>query len=161
MRLRRLGARRLFLGVLAGVLAGYTVLSWNLAWQTPSGQIGPGFFPRLIGVAALVLCLVAIWRHESGDSPRARDGEAATSDTSPAHPYLLAGVVGACGGFFVLMAMAGALVGGVVFLSCALMLLNPGREQVVVNAALGVGLPLALYLLFDGILHAPLPAGIF
>ncbi|MEQ7005322.1 tripartite tricarboxylate transporter TctB family protein [Actinopolymorpha sp. B17G11] len=156
MRLRRLGARGMFLGVLAGVLAGYSVLSWDMAWRMPSGQIGPGFFPRLIGVAALVLCLVALWRHDPGD------GADTGADTgTPTHPPLLAGAVCACVGFFVLLAVAGALVGGVVFLSGALMLLNPGRRRLVGNAALGVGLPVTLYVLFERVLDAQLPSGIF
>lgn len=146
--------RAVFLGVLACVLAGYSALAWGMAWRMPSGQIGPGFFPRLIGVAALVLCLVALGRTLRGPVD-------SSDDTAPAHPYTLVAVVSACVGFFVLLVVAGALVAGVVFLSGVLMVLNPGRRRLPVNAVVGIGLPLVLYVLFAVVLDAQLPAGIF
>jgi putative tricarboxylic transport membrane protein len=153
MSVRTLPTRAVFLSVLACVLAGYTVLAWGLAWRMPSGQIGPGFFPRLIGAAALVGCLVAL-----GQTLRA---PVESADASPAHSYTLVAVVSACVGFFVLLVVAGALVAGVVFLSGVLMVLNPGRQRLLVNAAVGVGLPVVLYVLFAMVLDAQLPAGIF
>ena len=47
-------------GFLGGVLlaaAGYTWLAFaELAWLSYAGRLGPGFFPRIIGVSLVALC---------------------------------------------------------------------------------------------------------
>jgi hypothetical protein len=52
----------------------------------------------------------------------------------------------------------GAVVAGTLFLLGCLWLLN--REHPVVNAVLGIGISVGLYLLFETLLNAGLPAGV-
>ena len=52
---RRPTGRSLFLAVLLVVLAVYTEMAFELEWRTAAGRIGPGFFPRIIGILSLIL----------------------------------------------------------------------------------------------------------
>jgi putative tricarboxylic transport membrane protein len=52
----------------------------------------------------------------------------------------------------------GAIVSSAVFLLAMLFLLN--RRHVLLNVAVALGLPLALYLLFQTLLNAGLPEGV-
>ncbi|WP_020573202.1 tripartite tricarboxylate transporter TctB family protein [Actinopolymorpha alba] len=142
-------SRPLFFGVVALVLALYTGLAFGMAWRTPSGGIGPGFFPRIIGVVAFVVCLVALVRGGSGSTEGA---------DSVRHPKAFALVAVGLVGFFVLLTTLGALVAASAFLVGTLTLFN--RRSVVPNIALGIGIPLALYALFDLLLNAKLPTGL-
>jgi len=146
-------SRLVFLGVLTLVLAGYTVLAMRMEWRTPAGQIGPGFFPRIIGLLALALCVVAL--------VRGRRAPAATGDEpgSESHPRTLVTAVLASVGFFVLLLPLGAVPAAVAFLGGMLFFLDRLRWKV--NVAVAVGLPVALYLLFEVLLESNLPRGVF
>ena len=54
--------RTVFFALLVVVLAGYLQMALGMEWRTAAGRIGPGFFPRVIGVLGLVLALVALVR---------------------------------------------------------------------------------------------------
>jgi hypothetical protein len=145
-------ARTAFLGVLALVLAGYVVMALRMEFRTASGRIGAGFFPQVIGVSALALCLHALL----GKPSRAHHDH---SHTGPAHTGTLTIAVLAAVGFFLLLRPLGAFLAASAYLLSMLALLN--RRRVVSNVVVGVGLPLGLYLLFDAVLGASLPSGPF
>ncbi len=140
--------RTIFLGVLGLALAGYAAMAAQMATRLPSGQLGPGFFPQFIGVAAVALCVVAL----------VRGIRRSEQDDSVAHPNTTALAIVASVGFFTLLLVLGAVPAAVAFLLAMLTLLN--RQHLVVNLVVAVALPVALYLLFEVLLHAELPHGV-
>src|SRR5687768_11807278 len=52
--------RLVFLASLTALAAAYTLMAFQMEWRIQNGQIGPGFFPRFVGVGTVVGCLVAI-----------------------------------------------------------------------------------------------------
>jgi putative tricarboxylic transport membrane protein len=156
----RVGVRTVFFGLLVVVLAGYLQLALGMEWRTAAGRIGPGFFPRVIGVLGLVLALVALVRslraepEADGDLPREESGEADLGR----HPATLAIVVAASVAFAATFVLLGAVIAGAAFLFGCLWLLN--RPRPALNTALSLGIAIGLYLLFETLLDAGLPAGI-
>ncbi len=51
-----------FLGVLLLVFAVYTEMAMGMEWRTQAGRIGPGFFPRILGCAAIAVTIIAAVR---------------------------------------------------------------------------------------------------
>lgn len=150
------GARAVFFGILLVVFAVYVQLALGMEWRTAAGRIGPGFFPRIIGGAGVVLTLVALVR-----SVRRAEAEPETGTDGPdlgRHPRTMAIVVAASAALAAVFTVLGAVVAGALFLLGCLWLLN--REHPVLNAVLGVGLAVGLYLLFQTLLNAGLPAGV-
>jgi putative tricarboxylic transport membrane protein len=150
------GPQALVFGILLVVLAGYFQLALGMEWRTPAGRIGPGFFPRIIGGIGVVLTLVALVR-----SLRRVEPESEIDTDGPdlgRHPRTTAIVVGAGAALAAAFTVLGALVAGALFLLGCLWLLN--REHPVQNAVLGIGLSVGLYLLFQTLLNAGLPAGV-
>jgi hypothetical protein len=152
------GPSALFFGILLVVFAGYFQLALGMEWRTAAGRIGPGFFPRIIGGIGVVLTLVAL----VGSLRRADPATGAEADAGAAglgrHPWTMVIVVGASAALAAAYTVLGAIVAGALFLLGCLWLLN--REHPVLNAALGVGLATGLYLLFETLLNAGLPAGV-
>ena len=120
----------------------------NLNFLSSTGRLGPGFFPRIIGVALIVACVaeLAIARFRPGERP-------------PASDY--AGTVVLVGGLTALFVLAMMVVGGyaamIAFMLATLMILNRGRP--VQNLAIALILPTAVYLLFNVWLNAAVPRG--
>ena len=144
----------MFFGILLVVLAGYFQLALGMEWRTAAGRIGPGFFPRIIGGIGVVLTLVALVRS-------VRRVEVEPEIDGPdlgRHPRTMAIVVLASAALAAVFQVLGALVAGALFLLGCLWLLN--REHPVLNAVLGIGLSVGLYLLFQTLLNAGLPAGV-
>ena len=153
----RIGARTVFLGVLLVVLACYFQLALGMEWRTAAGRIGPGFFPRIIGGIGIVLTLVALvgsLRHDPGREPDS-DGEAADLGR---HPRTMVLLIAAGAVLVACYTVLGAVIAGALFLLGCLWLLN--REHPVLNAVLGIGLSVGLYVLFQTLLNAGLPAGV-
>ena len=156
----RVGVRTVFFGLLVVVLAGYLQLALGMEWRTAAGRIGPGFFPRVIGVLGLVLALVAMVRslraepEADGDLPGEESGEADLGR----HPATLAIVVAASVAFAATFVLLGAVIAGAAFLFGCLWLLN--RPRPALNTALSLGIAIGLYLLFETLLDAGLPAGV-
>jgi putative tricarboxylic transport membrane protein len=146
--------RAVFFGILLVVFAVYFQLALGMEWRTAAGRIGPGFFPRIIGGAGFVLALVAL----VSSLRRADLPDEADTDDLGRHPWTLAIVVGASAALAAAYTVLGAIVAGALFLLGCLWLLN--REHPVLNAVLGVGLATGLYLLFQTLLNAGLPAGV-
>ncbi|GAA0897054.1 tripartite tricarboxylate transporter TctB family protein [Pseudonocardia zijingensis] len=144
------GAQEVFLGILLVVFAVYLQLALGMEWRTAAGRIGPGFFPRIVGGAGVVLTLAALVRSVRRGAPEA--------EADDRHPRTLAVVVAACAGLVAAFTVLGAVVAGALFLLGCLWLLD--RAHPVRNAVVGLGVPLGLYLLFDTVLNAGLPAGV-
>lgn len=140
-------ARTGFLLVLAVIMAMYTQLAMQMDWRTAAGRIGPGFFPRIVGFAAIVLCLVAAVRSVRSDK-----------EPLEGHGRELLLFVAASIGFLVLLVPLGAVLASSAFLMATLTLLDRGR--LVRNLAISLLLPLGLYLWFQLALNAGLPAGV-
>jgi putative tricarboxylic transport membrane protein len=141
-----------FLGVLAVVFAGYTALAMGLEWRT-AGRIGPGFFPRIIGILAVVLCCAATLRR-----PRAAGRDDGAERTPGRHPWTVVAAVGALAAFLFLLLPLGAFLASALFMAVVFRLL--GWRRVVAGLALSLLIPLALYVLFEVVLDAGLPQGV-
>lgn len=163
-RTRRVGARTVFFGLLLVVFACYLQLAWGMQWRTVAGRIGPGFFPRVIGVLGVALTLAALVASLRPEDPgRETDGsgvdeeEAGEADLGR-HPRTMAVVVAASAVLAAAFVPLGAVVACALFLFGCLWFLGGARP--VVNAAIGLGLAVGLYLLFETLLSAGLPAGV-
>jgi len=155
-------ARTVFLSVVLAVLAVYTRMGFELEWRTAAGRIGAGFFPRIIGGLGLVLTAVALVDSVRGQAtpsgpPVAADEEPDGPDEGR-HPVPLVLTVLAAAAFVATLTTLGAVVASALFLLGMLWMLN--RRHMVANVVLSIGLPVGLYLLFESLLNAGLPAGI-
>ncbi|MQA08370.1 MAG: hypothetical protein GEU98_07410 [Pseudonocardiaceae bacterium] len=139
-----------FLLVLLAVFGGYAQMAMELEWRTEAGRIGPGFFPRLIGLAGMVLCAAAVVRNVLRPD---------TEEAAPAsrHRGALLLVVAAQALVLFTLVPLGAVLTCVAFLFLVLELLD--RTRPLLNLAVSVLVPLGLYLLFNVALGAGLPQG--
>lgn len=133
------------------VCAGYySALAFaDLGYVSPTGRLGPGFFPRILGVSLVALCLYSLY----ADRTRAERDDA----VSP-HWRAAAAVAALSGAFVALLNVAGGLVSMVLFMAAALHLLNRGRH--LQNALIALLLPGAVYVLFTVWLKASMPRGV-
>lgn len=139
-------------GFLIAVLAGsvfYTHAAFTeLAFLGTTGRLGPGFFPRIVGVLLIATCLLGL-------APDIR--QVRVDDMRSAYwPSVLA-VAALSAGMIWLFTLVGGTLGMGLFLLAALSLLNRGR--IVQNLAVAVLLPLGVYFLFDVWLNASMPEG--
>lgn len=158
----------IFLAVVLLALALYTERAFALDWTTTAGRIGPGYFPRILGVSGLAVTALALVaaiaspRHTT--APTAADAEQDTGEQETGdadlgrHPTTLAIVVLAAAGLVLTLVSLGAIVAPALFLIATLAVINPGRW--ITNLAMALGLPVGLYLLFQTLLNAGLPSGI-
>ena len=153
--------KTVFLAVLLVVLAFYTEMAFELSWRTAAGRIGPGFFPRIVGITSLLITawalLSAVRDPDAEDEVVALEDEVGDADLGK-HPRMLTIMVLAMVGFAATLVWLGAIVSTAVFLVLMLTLLNRGRT--VLNVCIAIGLPLCMYLLFQSLLNAGLPEGI-
>jgi putative tricarboxylic transport membrane protein len=153
-----------FLGALALILLGYTVLAFDLEWRTQAGRIGPGFFPRIVGLLGLLLCTVSAvlsMRRPPDRVDEDRVDEAGADEGQPdlgRHPLVLVVVSAAAAASYLLFLTLGAVVTTVLFLLVTLAYLD--RENPWRVVAVSFAVPIGLYLLFQVGLNAGLPAGI-
>jgi putative tricarboxylic transport membrane protein len=121
----------------------------NLAFLSMTGRLGPGFFPRIIGVGLVLACIYALaldWRERvSGDA------------SSHYWPTVLA-IAGLSGLFVASLNILGGPLAMFVFLLLCLSLLNRGHP--VQNVLISAIFPAAVYLLFRVWLNASMPRGI-
>jgi hypothetical protein len=161
--LRRPTGRSLFLTVLLVILAIYTQMAFDLEWRTVAGRIGPGFFPRIIGLAALAITLWALAKSlrpgaVDDEDEVGGDEEAGEADLGK-HPIPLTLVVSAAVIFMLIFLLPlGMIVSSALFLAVTLFLLNRGRT--VQNVVITLAVPILVYLLFQTVLNAGLPDGI-
>jgi hypothetical protein len=153
--------KTVFLAALLVVLVFYTEMAFELDWRTTAGRIGPGFFPRIVGVTSLLITawslVAAIRDPDAEDEVVAMEDEVGDADFGK-HPKLLTIMVLAMVAFTATLVSLGAIVSTAVFLILMLTLLNRGRT--VLNVCIAVALPLGMYLLFQSLLNAGLPEGI-
>jgi putative tricarboxylic transport membrane protein len=118
----------------------------DLSFLSSTGRLGPGFFPRIIGLILIVACLLTL----AGDL-KGRRAEGGLSSF-----WRITLVVAALSGAFILLleVLGGPLV-MMVYMLATLSVLDPGRSMQ--NVAISVGFPLALFLLFDRWLNASMP----
>lgn len=138
-----------FLGGLLLLAAGYTWIAFaQLAWLSSAGRLGPGFFPRILGVALVVLCAWSLVA-ELRQGPRERIAE----------HWRVTVVLALLSALFVAaLDILGGLVSMVAYMAAALAYLNRRRHWQ--NALLAVLLPLGVYLLFRVWLNAAVPRGL-
>lgn len=139
-----------FLVALMAAAVFYSYIAFgDLNFMTRTGRLGPGFFPRIIGLATIVLCIWAIL-----DELRAEK----TEDDYLGYWRDAAVMIGMALGYAILLRVFGGYLATVVFLLVALTVLNQGRLRQ--NLLLAVLIPTGVYALFDQILNANMPPGL-
>jgi putative tricarboxylic transport membrane protein len=146
---RRVDGRIAWLAAIALVAAVYTWMAFGMEWETEAGRIGPGFFPRIIGGLTVALCVVAIVRC-------LREPRPAEAETG-GHGRLVAVAALGLVGYLFAFEYVGAALASIAFMLFLLSAINRGRT--VVNVAVAVLLPAALYVVFEVALNAGLPPG--
>jgi hypothetical protein len=131
-------------------LAGFysAVAFLDLSYLSSAGRLGPGFFPRIIGVGLVLLCLYSLY----ADRKRAE-----VDDPVSPHWRVAAVVALLSAAFVALLNVLGGFLSMVVFMAAALHFLNRGRA--LQNALIAVLLPVSVVLLFDVWLNASMPRG--
>jgi hypothetical protein len=120
----------------------------ELSFWSSAGRLGPGFFPRIIGLALIVACLLTL----AGDLKK-REGLGVSS-----YWRITLVVAGLSGAFILVLNVLGGPLAMVVYMLTTLSVLNRGR--MLQNIAVSVGLPVVLFLLFDVWLNASMPPGV-
>jgi hypothetical protein len=139
-----------FLGAILLLAGGYSYVAFaELSYLSSAGRLGPGFFPRLIGVGLTLLCAWSLY----ADCVRGRAAEALSSFWRT-----LAVIVALSAAFVVALDLIGGLLSMIAFLAAALAFLNRGRH--VQNTLLALLLPIGFYLLFKVWLNAAMPRGL-
>ena len=159
--------RLLFLGTLTVIAIGYTVIAFDMEWRIRNGQIGPGFFPRIVGVLTVTGLLAEIARVLLGRSGSSSSSSMADADEEAelgidgdgrTDAPVTAFMVGAMWLCYVLFEPLGALLASILFLALALSVVNRGRHRQ--NALVSILVPVGLYLLFEVLLDSGLPPGL-
>jgi hypothetical protein len=118
----------------------------DLGFLSSAGRLGPGFFPRFVGLLLIAACVLTL----AGDLKERR------ADAGLSSFWGITVVVAALSGAFVLLLeILGGPLATIVYMLATLAVLNPGRS--VQNVAISIGFPLALFLLFDRWLNASIP----
>lgn len=139
------------IALLAGaVFYSYTAFA-DLNFMTRTGRLGPGFFPRLLGVAAIIVTLWVILDELRRDRNTSEDVKGSWLD--------VAILIGLAVGYAVLIRLFGGFIATFLFLAITLTVLN--RGQFIRNMAVAVLVPGIVYLLFDHILNANMPPALF
>ena len=122
----------------------------DLSFMTRTGRLGPGFFPRVIGITAIV---VILWTFidELRASKISNDEEHYWGDVV----LLIALAVG----YAVLLRLLGGFIATIIFLCVTLFFLNPGQH--LKNLIVSILVPSGVYLLFDRVLNANMPPALF
>ncbi|PSK91838.1 tripartite tricarboxylate transporter TctB family protein [Murinocardiopsis flavida] len=148
---RRITGATVFYLIVTAVLIGYTAMAFGMDWRTDAGRIGPGYFPRILGVIGVALAALAT-------IGSLRPTAAGPGEAAPRHPWPVAATCAGLAGFAAVMVPVGAIVTGALLLTGLLLLVD--RTRPVRAAALGIGFPIALYVVFDILLNAALPSGV-
>jgi hypothetical protein len=145
--------RRVFLVVLLAGAIYYSYVAFaDLNFLTRTGRPGPGFFPRVIGISAI---LVILWTLIE-DLRSEPDADDKVNPEAWKDAVLLMAL---CIGYAVLLRLFGGFVATVIFLGVTLMILN--RSQPLKNLALAILIPGGVYLLFDRVLNANMPPALY
>lgn len=146
-----------FVLVLIAVFAFYTQQAFGMEWRTQAGRIGPGYFPRIIGIVAIVILFIVLIADLRNDV-RGAEADDDREDTGVRHTSVLAVYIGICIVFVTFFALLGAIVASILFLLASLWMLDP--EHRIRGTIVAVFAPIGLYLLLDVGLNAGLPSGL-
>jgi putative tricarboxylic transport membrane protein len=131
-------------------LAGcYTYVAFaELSYLSSAGRLGPGFMPRIYGVALVVMCAWSLYA----------DAKDASADEALSPGWRSAAVLALLTGVLVgLLQVLGGVLSMVVFMAAALWFFNRGRP--LQNALLAILLPAAIHVVFGVWLRASMPRG--
>ena len=137
------------LAIALAIAFAYTVAAFGMDMQTTNGSIGPGFFPRIIGLLLVATLVIAIGKEFV--SGRVDQGARPEKADLIALAIFFAAVVG----FAILYVTVSWVVSAIVFLVAMLSWLNRGNH--VLNLCVGIGVPVVLYLALDLGLGAQFP----
>lgn len=135
----------LFFVLAASVYYTYVAFA-DLSFMTRTGRLGPGFFPRLVGVSMVAFTIWAL-------VDALREGREPPIDETSWGDVLKLMALGL--GYAVLLRLLGGFPATVIYLGVSLLIINPGRH--LQNAILTVAIPSAIFLLFDRLLNANMP----
>lgn len=139
-----------FLLAILFVAGAYTYVAFaELSYLSSAGRLGPGFMPRIIGVALVAMCVASLY---ADFRQRPSDETLSPGWRSAAVLAVLSGV------FIVLLELIGGLLSMVAFMAAALWILNRGRP--LQNALIAVLLPAFLHVVFAVWLRASMPKGL-
>jgi len=156
----RATSRTVFFGIVLVILTGYTEIAFGMEWRTQAGRIGPGFFPRFIGVLGVLIALGALVNSLRPDvtvDEVSLEDEVGEGDLGR-HPVPLVLTIALGAVFLFTLTSLGAIISAAIFMIGLLSYLNRGRW--VMNIVLSLTVPLGMYLLFQTALNAGLPEGI-
>jgi hypothetical protein len=128
-----------------------------------SSVVNSRFFPRVMGSLLVAFSLIMLIENVvRGSSSKTSSAEAAEMQEHPTEnlkrEMLLLGSIGAlCLGFLGLLNITGFLLTSILFMFAFLMVL--GNRRWVVVLPVSIGIPLAIYLIFEKLLNVLLPAG--
>jgi ABC-type transport system involved in cytochrome c biogenesis permease subunit len=139
-----------FLLAILFLAAAYTYVAFTeLSYLSSAGRLGPGFMPRIIGVALVAMCVLSLYADMKHLPP---DEAVAPGWKNAAVLALLSGV------FVVLLEVLGGLLSMIAFMAAALWILNRGR--LLQNALIAVLLPIGMHVVFSVWLRASMPRGL-
>ncbi|MEM9392770.1 MAG: tripartite tricarboxylate transporter TctB family protein [Pseudomonadota bacterium] len=139
-----------FLVALMAAAVFYSYIAFvDLNFMTRTGRLGPGFFPRIIGIAMIALCIWAIL-----DELRSQK----SSDDYLGYWRDAIVIIGMALVYAVLLRVLGGYLATIAFLMMALTVLNRGRLKQ--NLLLALLIPTGVYALFDRVLNANMPPGL-
>jgi hypothetical protein len=142
--------RKAFTALILCLAVLYTYVAFaGLSFLSSTGRLGPGFFPRIIGILLIVACLYDFalgWQRE-GEAPLPSE-HARTTAVMAALTVLFALSLNVLGGY----------IGMIAFLLLSLLYLN--RDHPIQNVTIALLLPTAIWLMFDRWLNASFPEGV-
>jgi putative tricarboxylic transport membrane protein len=143
--------RAIFLFAVLCIAMFYTYMAFaDLTFLSSTGRLGPGFFPRIIGILLIGVCVYSLLLEVGFRRPRNEEGAG--------HWGITATIAGLSAGFVLLLEVLGGLPAMILFMLASLSLLN--RGHILQNLAVSLLLPAALYLLFHVWLKASFPEGL-
>ena len=143
--------RIVFLVVLLAGTIFYSYIAFSdLSFLSRTGRLGPGFFPRIIGVSAAIITLWVIIEEM-------RRGLIAEGTREQWQDVAI--LIALALGYAVLLKLLGGFVATLIVLAVTLSVLNPRRH--ITNALISGLLPAGIYLLFDKLLNASMPPALF
>lgn len=141
--------RKVFTILILGLAALYTYHAFvNLSFLSSTGRLGPGFFPRIIGLLLIAACISELVRE-------ARRGSGPPDESDYVRDAII--VVALTALFVASLNLLGGYIAMIVFMLASLFLLN--RRRPMHNVAIGLILPTLIWAMFDLWLKAALPEG--
>ncbi|SDM90117.1 Tripartite tricarboxylate transporter TctB family protein [Franzmannia pantelleriensis] len=130
----------------------YTYIAFvDLTFFTNRGRMGPGFFPRILGLAMVIAMLLVIL----GDIKK----NTLFSGTQDSQYKDAAVLIGFSLTFGVLLMVFGYVVAIPAYIGATLFYFNRGKY--VTNAVVVVAVPVVIHFLFGSLLNASLPHGLW